>query len=514
MRDIRYRLPDRAHVKDFQAMATKKAVAIGEKLLDWQHLASPSRKQSFALVSNNLKPAALDEETASMARLRHAWMLMQSGDAEKAIVAYDEVIRQFDKKGDNDPALRKAVANAFLNKAYLLGQTAEAVRAYQKFIRRFSKLSKNEPALEVMVGTALFNRAVALSALELWNLAVSAWGEIVGRYDKRSENERELRTTIATALYNKAVALSNLEILDRAIDTWDQIVKRFDLEAADDSVHELVKKAIERAKERESLARMLTARAIVYLEEDATANEAINYLNQAINLKPDFLAFYTRARLWMERREFDHAYADYAEAIRLDPESCVYVAEDYASLSLPNPFANPVEIAPLQTEGPLPSEHITDEQLLDALKKRGIAASLCRLVAAELTKSGERKSKWRDEEKPEELKELSAPKFLAHVHASEITNNTVHKDVIRAFDPDLMDAVEGYISQRKRRGLDLGDAKGLIFISSRPARNTVSRTVSFKRKFGKKAAGIIKAVREVDRSKAQARRQRRRNPSP
>ena len=76
-----------------------------------------------------------------------------------------------------------------------------------------------------------------------------------------------------------------------------------------------------------------------------------------------------------------------------------------------------------------------------------------------------------------ELATLSAPLFLKRVHADDIAaDGIIHKETIRAIDPDLMTAVEAYISQRKKRAADLGDAEGLVFVVSRPPTNTSPRT--------------------------------------
>jgi hypothetical protein len=67
-----------------------------------------------------------------------------------------------------------------------------------------------------------------------------------------------------------------------------------------------------------------------------------------------------------------------------------------------------------------------------------------------------------------ELATLTAPMFLKRVHAEDIgADGTVPVDIIRGIDPELMRAVDGYISQRIHRGLDLGDAQDLKF-ASRP----------------------------------------------
>lgn len=78
-----------------------------------------------------------------------------------------------------------------------------------------------------------------------------------------------------------------------------------------------------------------------------------------------------------------------------------------------------------------------------------------------------------------ELAALSAPLFLKRVHADYISEDgTVENETIRTIDPDLMNAVEIYMAQRrsyaKKTGqpLDMKDAEGLNFILSRPKART------------------------------------------
>jgi hypothetical protein len=76
-----------------------------------------------------------------------------------------------------------------------------------------------------------------------------------------------------------------------------------------------------------------------------------------------------------------------------------------------------------------------------------------------------------------ELAALTAPLFLKRVYADEIApDGTVQKELIRTLDPPLMDAIETYISSRTRRGRDLGDASGLVFVTSRPPTNAIHGT--------------------------------------
>lgn len=93
--------------------------------------------------------------------------------------------------------------------------------------------------------------------------------------------------------------------------------------------------------------------------------------------------------------------------------------------------------------------------------------------------------KWKGRlERGGQLATLSAPIFLKRVHAADIApDGAVRTKVIRAIDPELLQAVVLYISQRKSRGQDLGDAKGLKFVLSRPRR--------LKRQTKRSRAGVI-----------------------
>ena len=85
--------------------------------------------------------------------------------------------------------------------------------------------------------------------------------------------------------------------------------------------------------------------------------------------------------------------------------------------------------------------------------------------------------KWNDRRmRGGELATLTAPQFLKRVHAEDIASDgTVHNEIIRAIDPDLMQVVELYISKRRSRGQDLGDAEGLNFVLTRPSSRRVAK---------------------------------------
>ena len=69
------------------------------------------------------------------------------------------------------------------------------------------------------------------------------------------------------------------------------------------------------------------------------------------------------------------------------------------------------------------------------------------------------------------LATLSAPLFLKNVHADDIApDGSVQTKTIRAIDPALLRAIAVYISMRKARRRDLGDAAGLHFVFHHPSK--------------------------------------------
>jgi hypothetical protein len=120
--------------------------------------------------------------------------------------------------------------------------------------------------------------------------------------------------------------------------------------------------------------------------------------------------------------------------------------------------------------------------------------------------------KWDDEKLPEELKGLSAPNFLKQVYAGFVVDNKIAKSSVREFDQNLMDLVEGYISKRVRRGLDLGDAAGLTFVTKHRTEKHADREKTLTEKYGDAAAVVIEAFREDGRLRSRKHRERRREP--
>lgn len=165
-------------------------------------------------------------------------------------------------------------------------------------------------------------------------------------------------------------------------------------------------------------------------------------------------------------------------------------------------------------------ERSLDEIIGKLVEQADIAENLREAASVEIheillrAKSEVARPKWHEREKYLELAKLSAPKFLTEVHAENIKNNTVVKRTIRGTDPDLMDAVETYISQRKARGQNLGDAKGLKFVSTRHPGSKTSIRAKLRKTFGKQADDIVEGIRKVEREQKRKQRARRRQIEP
>ncbi len=113
------------------------------------------------------------------------------------------------------------------------------------------------------------------------------------------------------------------------------------------------------------------------------------------------------------------------------------------------------------------------EPLAALLTKWGVPEHLHEETAADFERFAKARAraalrpKWDERGKYAELKDLSSPAFLKRVYADEIAaDGTIKKTTVRACDDVLMTRVETYISAREEKGLPLGDAAGLRFVTS------------------------------------------------
>jgi hypothetical protein len=72
------------------------------------------------------------------------------------------------------------------------------------------------------------------------------------------------------------------------------------------------------------------------------------------------------------------------------------------------------------------------------------------------------------------LRDLTAPLFLKEVWGDKIKKGRIFRETIGEYDKDLLQAYDVYVSARRTRGVDLGDAQGLALVSARkPKKNPI-----------------------------------------
>ena len=236
----------------------------------------------------------------------------------------------------------------------------------------------------------------------------------------------ERREQVATAIFDKAVQLNELGHYDEALAVYDEIVDRFGT-ASEPALREQVAKARE---QKEILLRKL--------DESNSQHLAVNKLDLDYNAP----AIPARARETETPATLEGRQED--EGLVKEPHrKILYVKLD--SLLKSEGFAEDVRPAKI-----VEIAHIIAPQISEGLK-------------------------WGNRSDSYDLSIQTGPRFLKAVHSDCIYKGHVYKETIRGYDPELMKAVELYISTREKRGLDLGDAEGLVFVTSKAATNKVDR---------------------------------------
>jgi len=120
-----------------------------------------------------------------------------------------------------------------------------------------------------------------------------------------------------------------------------------------------------------------------------------------------------------------------------------------------------------QIEGSLPNAPGKNELLNAYLAAAGVPEDARPALSAKIRQmvAPVRRVLWVDKADHEELKHLNAPRFLRTVYADLIDEQgrLTNDEEVRLADPKLVQVVQGYIAQREKRSLGLGDAKGLVF---------------------------------------------------
>ena len=152
--------------------------------------------------------------------LNRGTLLEEIGEPQKAIEAFDEVIRRF--KGASDPELREAVANAMFNKAGSLAaerRYEEAIQVYDEMIERYT-----EPEMRSRVTAAMINEAGVLAKLGRTEAALKFADELFTRYKDVEDPATQLQ--LISALINKGETLGNSGEWKMALSVFDEILAR------------------------------------------------------------------------------------------------------------------------------------------------------------------------------------------------------------------------------------------------------------------------------------------------
>ena len=154
---------------------------------------------------------------------------MQRGDAEAAIVTWDEVVDRFG--ADEAPELRSQVAWAMLGKGFAQGQLGDAeaaVKTCDEVVDRFS--ADEAPELRPQVAWTMINKVVVQGQLGDAEAVVKTCDEVVDRFG--ADEAPELRSQVAWAMVNKGFVQNRLGDTRAAVKTWDEIVDRFGADEA------------------------------------------------------------------------------------------------------------------------------------------------------------------------------------------------------------------------------------------------------------------------------------------
>ena len=143
------------------------------------------------------------------------WNLRRLHYREKAIAVYDEVIHM--EGVAKQLALREQVAKALMGKGNVLSDKEEALAAYDEVIHRYGK--SKQLALREQVAKALMGKGNVLSDKEE---ALAAYDEVIHRYGK--SKQLALREQVAKALLNKADLLSKLDRCGEAFTVYDEVI--------------------------------------------------------------------------------------------------------------------------------------------------------------------------------------------------------------------------------------------------------------------------------------------------
>ena len=148
----------------------------------------------------------------------------KKGDFQSTINQLDALLSRF---GNNDdPALRKTIARALLNKGVTLGrlkENEEAIAAFEELIGSFSEA--DDPALREAIARGFFYKGAALDELGRREEAIAVYDDLIGRFGEA--DVADLREEVAHALLHKGIDLGRLKRAGEAIAVYDELIRRF-----------------------------------------------------------------------------------------------------------------------------------------------------------------------------------------------------------------------------------------------------------------------------------------------
>jgi len=451
-------------------------------------------------------------EKVADALLSKASKLVELGHRKEAVTIYDEAVTRFGR--GVELSLRERVATALLKKEDILsstifriGKCEDAIAVCDDIVARFG--DDPEVSLRDRAAKALHSKAFSLNhRAARKEEAIVVYDDLIVRFG--NESEVSLREKVARALVNKGNILVDLKRPEEAITIYDQATKRFG-DSDDGVICEQVNRALidksdvlsdlNRAEDAvktlsELLARLAGWNHPVFLKQTAIALINLGALHNKFVRSKKLKGEYLRG--WLGTRREPRAADDYRDIIHSFACSLsLYSSSATNIIDVSKDKAHTLEAPPttasVETTAATQLERQKDEG--DVLHSDGFYKSLDNFLADEQVPEETRPSliaefrrmiarakpsrpTWQGrKERGGELATLTAPLFLKRVYAHEIApDGVVYKDLIRELDSKLMDAVETYISSRASRGRDLGDAAGLVFITSRPPTNAVYAT--------------------------------------
>ncbi|MDE2717453.1 MAG: hypothetical protein OXI33_10600, partial [Chloroflexota bacterium] len=184
------------------------------------------RSQAPWMVSERPSDYCVDQPwpAAAQAKFDQAVAHMNRGQLQRTLAIWDEVIGQFDDRGEEPSP--SAVARALLGKALTLGDLGrpeDSLVTCDQVLFRYG--TTDAPGVLPQVAGALLCKGMALADLSRKQEALAAWEEILHRFGHSSAPE--ICSHLATALLNKGVLLGESDRMEDALAAWDDLLGRF-----------------------------------------------------------------------------------------------------------------------------------------------------------------------------------------------------------------------------------------------------------------------------------------------